>query len=145
MAIRLLCRDECLDLLATVPIGRVAVSVGALPAIFPINFELDDDGVLFGAMADSRLAKATHGNIVAFQADAYDPIERSGWSVLGVGPATRLSSTNDPRHVYRSIPEPWTMGEAPEHLMRIELGQLSGHRIDSHDARGLSRRVQRPD
>ena len=57
MGFRDLSRDECLGYLARVPVARVGVTIGALPAIFPVNFRMrGEDLVLFGAMANSRLA-----------------------------------------------------------------------------------------
>ncbi|MBF6557824.1 MAG: pyridoxamine 5'-phosphate oxidase family protein [Acidimicrobiales bacterium] len=35
--------DECIALLHQVPVGRIAVTVDALPVIFPINFAIVDD------------------------------------------------------------------------------------------------------
>jgi hypothetical protein len=119
--------DECLELLRSVPIGRVIFSTGALPTVSPVHFALHDESVVFWALAESRLAKVTHRNIVAFQADSYDPIERSGWSVLGVGVAIKLDVANDPQPPPQSIPEPWAIEDADQHLMRIDLDQLSGN------------------
>ncbi len=40
---------ECRALLRAGCIGRVAVSVDALPAIFPVRYRLVDDDILFDA------------------------------------------------------------------------------------------------
>ena len=129
MRTRPLNRRECVQRLAQVPIGRVGITIGALPAILPVNYRLHGDAVIFGAMTGSRLELATNGTIVAFQADAYDPDRRSGWTVMGVG---RSLLVRDPEALggpYQPIPEPWVRGEVAEQLMRIELAELSGYEL----------------
>jgi nitroimidazol reductase NimA-like FMN-containing flavoprotein (pyridoxamine 5'-phosphate oxidase superfamily) len=39
--------EECRDLLSTVPIGRVVLSIDALPAALPVNYWLIDDAIVF--------------------------------------------------------------------------------------------------
>ena len=130
MAFRTLSRDECLHLLREVPVGRVGVTIGALPAIFPVNFRMrDEDVILFGAMANSRLALSTHDAIVAFQVDAFDAATKKGWTVLGVGRSTRLEDDEARTAEVGGLPEPWTVGEAAEHLMQLKLRDVSGHEI----------------
>jgi nitroimidazol reductase NimA-like FMN-containing flavoprotein (pyridoxamine 5'-phosphate oxidase superfamily) len=53
--------DECIDLLRQVPVGRIAVTVDALPVIFPITIAVVDGAVVFrtppgtkGAQSRSR-------------------------------------------------------------------------------------------
>jgi Pyridoxamine 5'-phosphate oxidase len=40
-------RDQCLRLLADEVIGRLAVIAGNTPAIFPVNYALDGDTIVF--------------------------------------------------------------------------------------------------
>jgi uncharacterized protein len=47
MDIRLLDRDQCLSLLAGDEVGRLAVIVGNTPTIFPVNYALDGDTIVF--------------------------------------------------------------------------------------------------
>ncbi|MEU6806599.1 pyridoxamine 5'-phosphate oxidase family protein, partial [Streptomyces neyagawaensis] len=53
-AFRVLDRQECLRLLAKVPVGRVVYTRRALPAVLPVNFALDsDDAVVHSTTASS--------------------------------------------------------------------------------------------
>ena len=70
--------DQCLDLLASCQVGRVAATMGALPVILPVNYVVFDHGVLFRTAAGTKLDAAVRGIVVAFEADAYDPNGRSG-------------------------------------------------------------------
>lgn len=78
---------ECLRLLGTTAIGRVAYTEAALPAIRPVSYTLRDGAVVIPTNADSPLALALRGAVVAFEADSYDPAARTGWSVTIVGPS----------------------------------------------------------
>lgn len=84
-------RERCLALLASVPIGRVVYTDQALPAVMPVNFVLDGDQVAIHTAADSTLAAAVRGAVVAFQADAIDPVALTGWWVTVVGRARLVS------------------------------------------------------
>lgn len=42
-----LTRAQCLELMATVPVGRIGVSVKALPVILPVNFVLLGENIVF--------------------------------------------------------------------------------------------------
>jgi uncharacterized protein len=79
--------QECLRLLGTTAIGRVAYTEAALPAIRPVSYTLRDDAVVIPTQAGSALADALRGAVVAFEADSYDHAARTGWSVTVVGPS----------------------------------------------------------
>jgi hypothetical protein len=108
----------------------VGVAVGALPAIFPVNFEVwGEDLIIFGAMKDSRLARSTDNAVIAFQADSYDQLRRSGWTVSGVGRSTCIPNLDDLTGPQGAAPDPWMSGHDPELLVQLRLSELSGHRI----------------
>jgi nitroimidazol reductase NimA-like FMN-containing flavoprotein (pyridoxamine 5'-phosphate oxidase superfamily) len=85
--LELLGEEECWSLLATGEVGRVGITVGALPAIFPVTYWLFGDAIFFRTSPGSKLAAATSGAIVAFEVDDYQLDDRSGWSVLAIGRA----------------------------------------------------------
>jgi uncharacterized protein len=82
--------DQCLARLRTVRLGRVGVSVGALPAILPVSFALVDEGIVFRTAPGSKLRAAVAGNVVAFEADEADVGRGVAWSVLVVGQACEV-------------------------------------------------------
>lgn len=115
--------DECLRLLGTVALGRVAVTVGALPAIFVVNYTIVDGAVLFRTGEGTKLRAALERAVVAFEADSSDPMYHEGWSVQLIGVAEELAETVD------SVPvTPWARG-ARSHLIRIQPQLVSGRRI----------------
>ena len=119
---------ECLRLLATDSVGRVALSIGALPAILPVNYTLLDGDVVFRTGAGGKYEAAVRETVVAFEVDSLDRANGTGWSVLVTGVASLLT---DPRLVSRALellPEAWAPGDRAE-LVRIPTSLLSGRRI----------------
>ena len=80
--------SEAMRLLAGGEVGRVGLTIGALPAIFPVNYRLVDGSIVFRSSPGSKLSAAARGTVVAFEVDDYNAADRSGWSVLVVGPST---------------------------------------------------------
>jgi hypothetical protein len=91
-----LVREDCLRLLSTTGIGRLAYTQAALPAVRPVSFSLDGDEVLIPATLGSPLLGAVRGSVVAFEADAYDAIARTGWTVTVIGPSRVLDELPRP-------------------------------------------------
>ena len=77
-----LSREQCLARLASTQIGRIGVSIDALPVIFPVHFILADEAVLFRTALGTKLDSAAASAVVAFQVDAYDADAQGWWSVL---------------------------------------------------------------
>lgn len=79
---------QCLRLLAGMSVGRVVYTVGALPAVLPVRFRLDDDGsVLLRASARPELSRAVDGAVIAFEAGEVSGVDGGGWSVTVLGTA----------------------------------------------------------
>lgn len=121
-------RDECLRLLGTVTLGRIAISSGALPVILPVNFRLTGDTIIFRTASGTKLDAATRGAVVAFEVDAMDPLEHTGWSVMVTGVARQVTDTAEldeirPERVARWAP----LGE--DCIIAISTDMVSGRRI----------------
>lgn len=111
-------RDECLTLLRTMSIGRIAVaSPGGPPLVVPINYAVDGDDVVLRTDPGTKL-DLLRGLPVSFQVDLIDPFHRTGWSVLIQGVAVETSPADvDPR--------PWADGPK-QHWVRITPGAVTG-------------------
>ncbi len=84
---------ECRALLSAGGIGRVALSVGALPAIFPVHYHLHDDQIVLDPAIAVTHASALTDAVIVFEADALDATGDMGWSVLVVGRAEHAVDT----------------------------------------------------
>ena len=122
-------REQCLELLATRSVGRVAITINALPAIFPVNFALLDGDIVFRSSPGSKLTAAAQRAVVAFEVDDVDNPQRSAWSVLVVGPASEITDEAEIARA-RSLPlPPWAPG-AQCHYIRVRSELVSGRRTD---------------
>ncbi len=120
--------DECYELLGRAAIGRVAVSIGAVPAVFPVNFGVLDRDIVFRTGTGTKLDAAMRNAVIAFEVDEVDRVYHEGWSVLVVGLADEL---RDEQQVARALALPlvsWVPG-AREHVVRLRPEFVSGRRI----------------
>ena len=61
-ALQQLSRDECLMLMASVPVGRVIYTRRALPAVELVNFALDHGDIVIRTASGGKLAAAARGS-----------------------------------------------------------------------------------
>jgi uncharacterized protein len=76
------------NLLAGSELGRIAVSVGDVPEIFPVNYLAHEGIVLFCTAEGSKLVNLTINRHVAFETDGFT--EDFAWSVIVHGTAEIL-------------------------------------------------------
>src|SRR5690242_2358427 len=65
--LELLTRVECLGLLASRGLGRVSVSMGALPVILPVAYRVAGEAVIIRTTPGTRLDAALANQVVAFE------------------------------------------------------------------------------
>ncbi|HEX6166199.1 MAG TPA: pyridoxamine 5'-phosphate oxidase family protein [Acidimicrobiales bacterium] len=127
--LELLEEHEAWALLRAGVVGRVGVTIGAMPAIFPVNYAvLDDDAVVFRTAPGSKLSAAASDAVVAFEVDDYDRADRSGWSVLVVGRSEVVHDLDVTRKVLAADLEPYADGTRTS-IVRIRPVFVSGRRI----------------
>jgi uncharacterized protein len=121
---------ECWRLLATQAVGRVAVIVGHYPLVFPVNYALDDNSILYRTGTGTKL-HSIHRSNVTFEVDSIDPLHRTGWSVMVKGVAQELNVVRNQGTVSRAElrgATPWAPGER-NHFIRILADDITGRRI----------------
>ena len=121
--------SECLALLSQAHIGRLVLSIDALPAARSVKFRLVDRKVVVRVAPDSRLCRAANGTVVAFQADHFDHIDGEGWSVVAHGIGEEM---NDPREVSRlqaELPDQWSQPPSQDIFLQIPISLISGERV----------------
>ena len=64
--------DECLRLLASVPVGRVGFVADSEVVVLPVNHVVDGQDVIFRTAHGSKLSAAEGQNRAAFEADHYN-------------------------------------------------------------------------
>jgi hypothetical protein len=127
-----LSRDECLRHLGRSGVGRVAVCVGALPAIFPVSYALGGEDVVFRTTPGSKLAAATRNAVVAFEVDHSDRTFHTGWSVMVVGPAREITDPVELADTDRLPLRRWARAGGPEFTVCIRADLVSGRELVNH-------------
>ncbi|SPT51228.1 pyridoxamine 5'-phosphate oxidase family protein [Actinomadura madurae] len=101
-----------------------------LPAVQPVNFILDRGAIVMKTSPTSRLATAAADTIVALEIDEFGTEARTGWSVVAVGHAHRVT---DPAAIasLEALPlESWAPGRR-DTFIRIRPELITGRRIGS--------------
>ena len=126
--------DACRALLAGEEVGRLAMVVGGRPAVFPVNFALDGDAIVFRTAPGTKLDNVGRAP-VAFEVDGLDRAARTGWSVVVDGrleEVTRFDAATLDR--LRSLAlYPWADGRR-DHWLRLVPSRLTGRRVRPHAA-----------
>jgi nitroimidazol reductase NimA-like FMN-containing flavoprotein (pyridoxamine 5'-phosphate oxidase superfamily) len=126
--LEILPREECLQLLRTQSLGRVAVRFGEAPSILPVIFAVLDDDVVFRTDPGTKLTAAVMRTIVAFEVDDADPTSRTGWSVLVIGPVDEITDATTLAQVAALGLEPW-VDSGRDRVLRIRSRTVTGRRI----------------
>jgi uncharacterized protein len=123
--LRVLTWDECLTMLATAQIGRIAVSAQALPHIFPVRFLLGDDGIVIRTHQGTTLGEAARDAVVAFEADGPIADSAFGWSVIVQGVARQTADLGGlAEHDVGSLPS-WSP-QRPANVVMISIELMAG-------------------
>ena len=120
--------DMCLDLLATVPVGRVSFFADGEIVVLPVNHVVDGQDPIFCTTRGSKLSAAEGQNLVAFEADDYDERTQSGWSVLVNGRAQGVYEDAEIERLSRLGVHPWVTAVERPFWVRIRPTSISGRR-----------------
>src|SRR4051794_41761423 len=83
--VEVLSESACLSLLRSVDVGRLAIAINNVPDIFPINFVMDGETVVFRTAEGTKLAGALLGVAVGVGVGGYDGGAGGAWGVGGEG------------------------------------------------------------
>jgi len=119
--------DECIRLLRTSTLGRLAIVIEERPLVFPVNFTLDGHAVVLRTDEGTKLYAARHG-FVAFECDDIDRRYHTGWSVIISGKAEEIREPVEIARLERLPLGPWAPGRKQVWL-RIRPHTITGRRI----------------
>jgi len=112
--------SECWELLALSHVGRLALSIQALPLILPVRYAVDGTSVIIGLGKHGLPLVSIDDVSVAFAVDAFDVPAGLGWMVQLQG-RTQLAT-----------PGKLSFNDGPvEHsqVVRLEPGTVTGSRF----------------
>ena len=126
--VRVLDRAECLELLATAPIGQLVFTYQAMPDILPVNVAVADDVLLIPFTDGSLIERAARNTVVAFHADRIDEVSHLGWSVTVVGRSFELRDGDALAGRPVARPRSWMPGRH-DRTLAVALERVTGRRL----------------
>lgn len=147
----ILSQEDCLALLAHVPVGRVGVTMNALPVILPVNFAIatppgdDQPAVVVRTSPGTKLSAALDQSVVALEADSFDPVTHSGWSVLVQGTSRVLRDEADVAWAASLPLRPWADTDDANWFILLSMDVVRGRVLRSGSATASARPGLAPD
>ena len=125
----ILTENDCLSLLQSREIGRIAFDIDGHVEIFPVNYGLQGQIIVFRTGPGTKLTSASAG-AVAFEVDDFDPATGIGWSVVAKGRTEEITiNTGRAAEHLRRVPvHPAAPGER-WNWMAIKPTEISGRRF----------------
>ena len=111
-AIRGISRAQCVELLQSHSVGRVAWQSADGPEILPVNYVWYDDSVVFRTAPNGLLAGLVWATDVAFEIDELNSRRREGWSVVMHGRTQAVGKSEQLAQLMAgSDVVPWAAGD----------------------------------
>jgi len=121
----------CERLIRTVPFGRIASTHRGLPKIVPVHCTVRGDEIVLGTLQAHNSVRVLEGDVVAFEADSYDPASSEGWSVVVIAPCRVITDEIEIKELDAVGFTPWTFEDG---------GRYIGLPLDLLYGRALTRR-----
>ena len=135
-----LTREECLELLEQVVVGRIGYVTDGIAIILPVNFWVLDGDIVFCTAKGSTLKWLSLRGRLSFQADESTWADREGWSVLIHGVAREVTDPSELERLRRGTLRSWLRAPT-EHWVRIRIETISGRAL--HAAPSPAKEVTR--
>ncbi len=134
--VSVLTENECLVLLESADLGRIAFAFEGTVEIFPINYCMNGTIIVFRTGPGAKLS-AVAKTAVAVEIDSWDPASGIGWSVVAKGFAEEIT-TNPGRaseHLRWLPVHPAAPGDR-FHWVGIKPSEITGRRFHVPRAKG---------
>lgn len=119
----------CLELAASVPLGRVAVVERGQPLVLPVNHLVVGSAIVFQSTAGSKLEAALLDRAAAFEVDDYDETTRTGWSVVARGHVELVLDTELLDELDRMGSPAWSEHAEDGRWVALRADEISGRRL----------------
>lgn len=123
-----LSREECVRLLPTASIARLAYCDGGEAHVFPVNAFVYAEEVIVRSGYGGKLAAAAHGATFTVEADEIDVSTRTGWVVNVIGRGRVIEDLDDLAMLELADVRPWAPGDK-EFFIGVHLDTVTGRRI----------------
>ena len=127
MAVEELDRAECLALLGTQRLGRIALpgDPGRGPHVVPVNYTLLRGSIVLRSIPGTKLDRLVT-QPVTFEVDSFDAFQRSGWSVVVEGMAYEASDLEMEIEDFNLVP---LLEQQNSRWVRIMPRSITGRRV----------------
>ena len=111
---------ECWELLGSVSVGHVGLSIGALPSVLPAQYYRDGQTLVICLGSDEVPMSSLIDAVIAFSVDAFDSSSGVGWAVQAQGIAHHATTGGMPTSSGQ---------ESGEQVVHLEPVNLKGQRL----------------
>lgn len=119
-------RQQCLELIESHHLGRIAWQAADLPMILPITYAMHQGSVYFRTLPDGLLAELAQPTSVALEVDELDQQTRSGWSIVLHGHSSAVLEPDELAALWVSDSlVPWASGNRTL-FIRIRPDRIAG-------------------
>jgi Predicted flavin-nucleotide-binding protein len=122
--------NACWQRLAEQELGRLVTRVGDVIDIFPVNYTVDGESVVFRTAEGSKLTGLTINDEVLFEVDEYT--DTDAWSVVIRGSAQRLVTPDEVAAADTLPLKPW-IPTLKYNYVRVVPSSLSGRDFQRGD------------
>jgi nitroimidazol reductase NimA-like FMN-containing flavoprotein (pyridoxamine 5'-phosphate oxidase superfamily) len=119
--------QQCWKRLGETSIGRLALIVEGRPDVFPVNYKVDQETLIFRTGNGTKFKALEADDHIALEADAVNAEFGTAWSVVVKGRAILSDSTTTTLDATGRALFPW-QGVEKDHFVRIVPQTVSGRR-----------------
>ncbi|WP_436793464.1 pyridoxamine 5'-phosphate oxidase family protein [Actinospongicola halichondriae] len=119
---------DCWEFLRQQRLGRIALFQYHRPLIYPVNYAVDGESVVFRTSRGSKLTAAANEQPVAFEVDAFDEHLEQGTSVIVHGVLTEIRDPSERGVADRLDVRTWAPGDR-DHALRVRSQWITGRRF----------------
>ncbi len=119
---------RCIELLESIPVGRIAFTAHDGPIILPVNYAWFEGTVVFRTL-DRDLQDLIDGQFVCFEVDDWSADTRTGWSVLVRGEAREVSQWAEREQLESIGLVPWARDVWRPRWIRVEPTEITGREL----------------
>jgi len=124
--VTILDEDKAWDLLAGQRLGRLAVASDVGLDIFPVNYVVDGESLVFRTAEGTKLASLIAHSLVTFEIDSWT--EETGYSVIVKGHATPITDPSQIARVEALKLKPW-VPTVKTIFVRISISEISARKF----------------
>ncbi|WP_292836476.1 pyridoxamine 5'-phosphate oxidase family protein [Microbacterium sp.] len=125
-AVTFLSDRQCWERLREQELGRLVTRVGDVLDIFPVNYTVDGESLVFRTAEGSKLTELTINSEVLFEVDDYTDVD--AWSVVVRGTAVKLDTSAEVSAADRLPLKPW-IPTLKYNYVRIVAASVSGRDV----------------